>query len=105
MIVTFTANPSLDRTAPVEGAVTRGGVHRLGAAVRPEPGLGGDHHPLQVPAFEGSAQSRFGFSTRIGGAGVEERDAMVQRRMHQLHGLALVKRLLTPPTRAAEPDL
>ncbi len=37
MIVTFTANPSLDRTAPVEGAVTRGGVHRLGASTA-EPG-------------------------------------------------------------------
>lgn len=37
MIVTFTANPSLDRTAMVEGVVTRGGVHRLGGATA-EPG-------------------------------------------------------------------
>lgn len=37
MIVTFTANPSLDRTARVEGRVTRGGVHRLGATSS-EPG-------------------------------------------------------------------
>lgn len=37
MIVTFTANPSLDRTARVEGEVTRGGVNRLGP-VGSEPG-------------------------------------------------------------------
>ena len=37
MIVTLTPNPSLDRTAPVEGRVTRGGVHRLGA-ITTEPG-------------------------------------------------------------------
>ncbi len=37
MIVTFTANPSLDRTAAVEGEVTRGGVNRLGP-VGSEPG-------------------------------------------------------------------
>jgi len=37
MIVTFTANPSLDRTARVEGSLTRGGVNRLGA-VTSEPG-------------------------------------------------------------------
>ncbi len=37
MIVTLTPNPSLDRTAPVEGRVTRGGVHRLGV-ITAEPG-------------------------------------------------------------------
>ncbi|MEL4356581.1 MULTISPECIES: 1-phosphofructokinase family hexose kinase [unclassified Luteococcus] len=37
MIITFTANPSLDRTAQVEGVVTRGGVNRLGPATS-EPG-------------------------------------------------------------------
>lgn len=37
MIVTFTANPSIDRTAPLDQPVTRGGVHRLGA-VTAEPG-------------------------------------------------------------------
>lgn len=37
MIVTLTPNPSLDRTAQVEGVVTRGGVHRLGA-ITSEPG-------------------------------------------------------------------
>lgn len=36
-IVTLTPNPSLDRTAQVEGKVTRGGVHRLGEIVA-EPG-------------------------------------------------------------------
>ncbi|GAB2477317.1 hexose kinase [Luteococcus sediminum] len=30
MIVTFTANPSLDRTARLEGGLARGGVNRLG---------------------------------------------------------------------------
>lgn len=37
MIVTFTPNPSLDRSAQVEGQVSRGGVHRLGPAAA-EPG-------------------------------------------------------------------
>lgn len=37
MIITFTANPSLDRTATVDGQVTRGGVNRLGQASA-EPG-------------------------------------------------------------------
>lgn len=37
MIITFTANPSLDRTAQVEGVVTRGGVNRLGPSTT-EPG-------------------------------------------------------------------
>lgn len=37
MIVTFTPNPSLDRTARVEGELTRGGVNRLSAASA-EPG-------------------------------------------------------------------
>ena len=37
MIVTLTPNPSLDRTAKVEGRVTRGGVHRLGE-ITTEPG-------------------------------------------------------------------
>ena len=36
-IVTVTANPSLDRTAAVDGRVTRGGVHRLGH-ITSEPG-------------------------------------------------------------------
>lgn len=37
MIVTFTANPSLDRTASLAAALTRGGVHRL-ADLTSEPG-------------------------------------------------------------------
>ncbi|WP_226347065.1 1-phosphofructokinase family hexose kinase [Agilicoccus flavus] len=37
MIVTFTANPSLDRTASVGGPLVRGGVHRL-SGVTVEPG-------------------------------------------------------------------
>lgn len=37
MIVTFTANPSVDRTAPVAAPVVRGGVNRLGPVVG-EPG-------------------------------------------------------------------
>lgn len=37
MIVTFTANPSLDRTAQLEQALTRGGVHRV-RSVTVEPG-------------------------------------------------------------------
>lgn len=37
MIVTVTANPSIDRTATLPGPLTRGGVHRIGA-VTSEPG-------------------------------------------------------------------
>lgn len=37
MIVTFTPNPSLDRTAHVRGTIERGGVHRL-ADITTEPG-------------------------------------------------------------------
>lgn len=37
MIVTFTPNPSLDRTARVRGTIQRGGVHRL-ADITTEPG-------------------------------------------------------------------
>ena len=37
MIITVTANPSLDRTAVIDGALVRGEVHRL-AAVTVEPG-------------------------------------------------------------------
>jgi 1-phosphofructokinase family hexose kinase len=37
MIVTFTPNPSLDRSAMLNGALTRGGVHRL-SAITTEPG-------------------------------------------------------------------
>ncbi|HNV10651.1 MAG TPA: 1-phosphofructokinase family hexose kinase [Propionibacteriaceae bacterium] len=37
MIVTFTANPSLDRTATIEVPLTRGGVHRI-STITTEPG-------------------------------------------------------------------
>ena len=36
-VVSFTPNPSIDRSAAVEGMLTRGGVHRLGA-LHTEPG-------------------------------------------------------------------
>ena len=40
MIVTFTANPSLDRTARLEGGLARGGVNRLGEVTAEAGGKG-----------------------------------------------------------------
>ncbi|MDO5498119.1 MAG: 1-phosphofructokinase family hexose kinase [Propionibacteriaceae bacterium] len=47
MIVTFTPNPSLDRTARVRGEIARGGVHRL-ADITTQPGGKGVNIALAV---------------------------------------------------------
>ena len=80
-------------------------IARHPAAVVKRASLGGDHHPLEVPALQRSAKPRLGPAAGIGGSRVKEGDSTLQGGMHEVHRLPLVESLLSPPTRTAEANL
>ena len=78
MIVTLTANPSLDRTAALPTPLTRGGVHRLRHANAREIAVAliGEHDALRVRALE---SCRDGWRAPVRGNGHVEIEVVVSQ--------------------------